>query len=452
MLQTVMDVASRCLHPGVRLMSRLKYSRKFLLIGLVLIAPLVWVVQSYLSVQNRDTAFAAKERVGLVYLRPATTLLQQLVAARSAAVQLASHVGVQPTLDNARADARSAIAGVDAAGGAAATLGLTSQWATLKRQINTVLAAPVTTPEKVFSDYSALTTGVEALIAADGNNSNMILDPDSDAYYVMDATLNRLTALMDAAGQAGDQQTAIAASLNVTLDKRLALEDLKGTILTTLANSDPDYASAIHNTHYRAMAGLLSAPLARFDSSVKAVTDQLSSAVQGSLDGATASVLGARVERSAMALDGATLPVIDHLLQARITGFDSAALLTEIIALLGVLLAVYLFAAFYLSVRRSQSAILEGLSALRKNCTGPLAEGLDAMATGDLTRRVDPDTPEIEQTTQDELGAVAQSVNTIREAVISSIGSFNAMVEQVRRMLGEVSNSALSVTAASEEM
>ena len=85
----------------------------------------------------------------------------------------------------------------------------------------------------------------------------MILDPDNDAYYVMDAVLNRLTALVDLSGQAGDIQTVIAAGGQATLAKRLTLEDLKGTILTQLSNSDPDYASALHNTHYAAMKGLL---------------------------------------------------------------------------------------------------------------------------------------------------------------------------------------------------
>ena len=61
----------RSLHPAARLIGRLRYSQKFLLIGLVLVAPLAYVAFSYLGVQSRDTSFAVKERVGVVYLRPA---------------------------------------------------------------------------------------------------------------------------------------------------------------------------------------------------------------------------------------------------------------------------------------------------------------------------------------------------------------------------------------------
>jgi hypothetical protein len=133
-------------------------------------------------------------------------------------------------------------ANVDAVHAAGATLGLTEQWTTLKGKIQSVVAAPVTTPAKAFADYSGLTSGIESLIASDGNNSNMILDPDNDAYYVMDATLNRLTLLIDTSGQSGDLQTVIAAGGAATLDERLSLEDLKSAILTTQSNSDPDYA------------------------------------------------------------------------------------------------------------------------------------------------------------------------------------------------------------------
>ena len=445
-------VVERGLNPAAKLIGQLRYWQKFLLIGLVLIAPLAYVVIAYLGVQSRDTSFAVKERVGTVYLRPATALLASVVDARAQAVQVAAHKADRTGLDSARAAVEQAIAQLDAAHAAGSTLALNAKWATLKGQIRAVLAAPVGTPANALAAYDGLTAGIESLIAADGNNSNMILDPDNDAYYVMDAVLNRLTLLMDSSGQAGDIQTVIASGGRATLAKRLELEDLKGTILTTLSNSDPDYASAFANTHYAAMKGLLSGPLATFDASLNAVTAQLSSAVYGRLNGLAASRLGGATRSDALALDRATLPVIDHLLATRIGGFNAAATRTEVIALLAVLVALYLFAGFYLSVRRSQTTILEGLESLRDTATDPLADGLDAMATGDLTRHIDPDTTPIRATTRDELGLVAVAVDGIRERVIASIASFNAMTGQLRSMLSEVSTSAGAVSAASEQV
>jgi methyl-accepting chemotaxis protein len=82
----------------------------------------------------------------------------------------------------------------------------------------------------------------------------------------------------------------------------------------------------------------------------------------------------------------------------------------------------------------------------------PLAEGLDAMAAGDLTRRVHADAPEIAQTTRDELGRVSAAVNRIRARILSSVESYNAMSEQLQAMIAEVSGSAGAVSAASRQM
>ncbi|MGP0048424.1 MAG: methyl-accepting chemotaxis protein [Solirubrobacteraceae bacterium] len=447
-----MHRVEQLLAPAVRLIGRLRYAQKFVLIGLVMVVPLAWVVKAYLGVQSQGTAFAAQERVGLVYLRPATDLLAALVNARAVAVETAAGQADRTVAARARERVQSGIAGLDAVGGAGRALAIDGQWAALRHRIDRVISTPVSSPAAAMTAYDGLTSGLEGLIAVDGNNSNMILDPDNDSYYLMDAVLNRLTVLVDSAGQAGDLQTVIAAAGRPSLAKRLTLEDLKGTIVTTLANSDPDYASAIQNTRDAGVKRQLTAPLASADASLKAVSDQLSSAVEGTLDGAAASRMGAASEVALLSLDRATLPVIGHLLSVRIDGFDAASLQTELIALVGALLALYLFAGFYLSVRRSQNAIVDGLSTLQDNGTDPLADGLAAMATGDLTRQIDSALAPIEQTTRDELGDVTIAVNTIRERLVSAIASFNTMSAELRSMIGSVSESAGAVSAASHDV
>src|SRR5690349_14984220 len=105
-------IVERVLNPAAQLVGRLRYWQKFLLIGLVLVAPLGYVVVSYLGVQSRDTSFALKERVGIVYMRPTTELLAQLVAARALAVQAAAHKADPSGLAAARANLDRAIGGV----------------------------------------------------------------------------------------------------------------------------------------------------------------------------------------------------------------------------------------------------------------------------------------------------------------------------------------------------
>ncbi len=443
----------RAFAPAMAFISRLTYSYKFIVIGIVLVTPLVWVVTAYVGVQNTNTGFADKEQAGLVYVAPVTTLLADVVTARHVAVQVAAHQLPASALAAADGQVRSAMTAVDQTGAVGAELGLVTQWERLRAQLRAGLAVPAHSVSQALGDYDQLTAGVEALIAQDGNNSNMILDPDNDSYYLMDAVLNRLPLLDDLAAQAADVQTEIAATQGTpTLNDRLQLEDLKSAMASALSNSDPDYASAFANTRDASVRPALAGPLASFDRAAAAVTANLTAAIHGVIDGRTAAAPAMLASARAVALAQASMPVIAQLLAIRIGGFSSAARLTEALALLGVILALYLFLGFYLSVRDAQAAILEGIEDLRENCVDELADGLDALADGDLTRTIVSAAEPVVRYSRDELGTVAVAVNSIRERLLKSVGSFNAMSGQLRTTITEVTSSAAEVNGASRQM
>src|SRR5260221_14621965 len=64
--------------PIVRLMNRLKYPQKFLLVGLVLVLPLGIVLSQYIAQSNIVIDFAAKEQLGLAYNTPLVAFLQDV--------------------------------------------------------------------------------------------------------------------------------------------------------------------------------------------------------------------------------------------------------------------------------------------------------------------------------------------------------------------------------------
>ena len=63
--------STACSPPRPPSMARLTYARKFVLIGIVLLAPAAIALHAYWSQQGGQIAFSAKERVGVVELRPA---------------------------------------------------------------------------------------------------------------------------------------------------------------------------------------------------------------------------------------------------------------------------------------------------------------------------------------------------------------------------------------------
>src|SRR5690348_11488491 len=196
------QVVERGLSPAANLIGRLRYSRKFVLIGLVLLAPLGYVVKSFLDQQSGKIAFSADERVGVVYVKPATELLARVVAARAAAVDAAAHKSSPSSLADAQAGVKTAIAPVDAANvSVGAQLKVAGEWSRIRQQIEATFGTPGGSTDQTLARYDTVTAALLKLIVDAGNYSNLILDPDLDSYYVMDSVINRLPMLVDSAGQ-----------------------------------------------------------------------------------------------------------------------------------------------------------------------------------------------------------------------------------------------------------
>jgi methyl-accepting chemotaxis protein len=132
--------------------------------------------------------------------------------------------------------------------------------------------------------------------------------------------------------------------------------------------------------------------------------------------------------------------------------YSGARTMMIMIAILATLVGVGI--AFFLArgISRGVAAVLERLNVLRENDATDLKAALEAMADGDLTVAVAPTAEPIETFSKDEIGEVAQAVNGIRESIDVSIGAYNAMIEKLGGVLGNVSQGASSVSSASQQM
>ena len=138
---------------------------------------------------------------------------------------------------------------------------------------------------------------------------------------------------------------------------------------------------------------------------------------------------------------------------AHITSVHSSSRRIELILL--VLAALVATAVGYVITTRLKPAvraILAGLRSLSDHDSADLARGLEAMAVGDLTQQVEPQTEPVSVASRDEFGEVAQAVDDVRERLASSVEAYNASRGALAAMIDEVSGSATSVSAASREM
>ena len=124
------------------------------------------------------------------------------------------------------------------------------------------------------------------------------------------------------------------------------------------------------------------------------------------------------------------------------------------IVLLVLALAIGFAVSFLVSraIVSQTNQILTTLNSLGDKCVAGLRGALESMARGDLTREVIPVTPLMEDTTNDEIGDIADKVNEIRNGIVGSVVAYTETRASLSAMIGEVAETANTLSAASQQM
>jgi methyl-accepting chemotaxis protein len=405
--------------PAAGLMGRLPYARKFLLIGLVLLAPMAYVTREYVTEKNAQEAFSALELHGVAYVLPATALLGEVVAARSAAV-----VG-RPVSAGGLNAAAAKVAEVDAELGQ--ELGTTALWLEVKGQLQQLAGAKLAAGD-AYAQWTQASGKVKALIVQAADKSNLTLDPDLDTYYLMDTLVTKLPTLADSIGRLADLRvTAVGGRAVPGVDSpRIELAVLLGTVRSAAAGVEANLDVAVKSTKDGGVEGRLDGPRGELDQAVEAVVTKVDRAVKGSLrsDLTGAHTRTGRAATAAVALAGEVAPALDGLIDTRLGGFDRRERTVEMVATIALALTLWLFVGFYLSVTRSVRATLSVLA---------------AAAEGDLTQQV-------ERHTSDEVGRMADALGETMERIRGALASITRCSQDVATQSEELRGLAERLT------
>jgi signal transduction histidine kinase/CheY-like chemotaxis protein len=355
--------------PAIRVMNRLKYPQKFLLVGIVLILPMIFVLLQYFASVNYSIAFNSKERLGLQYNGPVIDFLQ--LVQQHAAFSTATLAGLgqaQPLTEQTAREADAAAERVDAVD---ARLGsqliaretwaaLRAEWATLRD------SSALMTPEESQAAHEALIRNILSLITIVGNNSNLILDPDLDSYYLMDVVINKMPLASDYASQVRTNGAAVIARGNATIEDSTRLIILTGLLRTTVEqigvsleftfDAAPELRPVLE-PHYQAQVSAVEDYLTTLEADLRQVGPPAleggSAAPVPVLDSLDYIDLANRAVNSGFELYDQVSPALDDLLVARIDGYVAQRAGVIALTVAAIMFAVYLFTAFYLAVRRT---------------------------------------------------------------------------------------------------
>ena len=389
------------IEPAARLIGRLSYAWKFAVVALVLLAPMGYATTAFVAEKHGQIDFSAAERDGVAYIAPVMTLLGDVVSARSAAV-----AGERPP-----ASLSASIAAVDEVESSLGEgLKTTEKWTAAKAAIQEAAEADAS-PAQTWLTWNEAATQVLAVIIQASDGSNLTLDPDLDTYYLMDTLVTKVPTLADNIGKAADLAVLGRSRVEGVEDNRVRLAELRFAIVGGLAAVEGNLGISVGATADEGLEGELSpgrAALTQAGTASTAGLDQVIRAGSGRGDQQAMATAAA----AAIRLGGQVGPSLDELIDRRIDGFTGRERRVEIAVAVGILLAIWLFMGFYVSVIRSVRGILDALG---------------RMAEGDLT-------VEVEQHTRDEVGrmttALQETLVRMRAAVGPMVAGAQSLAAQ----------------------
>jgi methyl-accepting chemotaxis protein len=379
--------------PGVMLMRGISFKVKALIISLIFAIPIALSSAFLIKTQRGQIAFSEAERVGVAYLQALNPVTEQLHRMQRAAVLQIASVKPQPELASARAALQERMTALKKVHGElGGTLKTEAALTALQQAVD---ALPSGTDRQTVTaaldQYQRAIAASGALVAVVLDNSNLILDPDIDSYFTMDAAGGRLPGLIDATAQI--RELAVAVSLGLALDRdqmrREAAAEALGDYMDGAMQDGLKKVVALRPEHTRALD--VAAPTAAMHRLHK-----LSEAMgEGENPGAEAVL-----REGDTAVDGfyraqaSMLPVLDQMLAQRIDGLTRTMYVALALIGLSLLLACYLFYAFYLVTRgglRLISTHLQEMSSgdLRRAPAQPWGRDEPAQVIVDLRRTYD---------------------------------------------------------------
>ncbi len=344
--------APALLRPALAVSARLRTSSRLVALVAALLVPTLFATWSSGATIGGQVSVAGRERAGVVVLRPALDVLADVVAGRPVDLApLSAAVAAHPALA-----LRGPLAGVSAA----------------------------TTGASTGHGRLVLAGAVVALVTELGNTSALVLDPDLDAFSVVDATVVQLPEALLAAAEAA------APATGTTPEARVAARAVTaGTLAGSAAALTSDRERAVRSTTAMGFGERLSG-LADTAAATTALAGRLTADLTRD---APADPQGLAEPHPA----GAALDALDGLLLRRTAGLTGRRDRVLGATAAGLLLAVWLGAAVWWRTRRDVALAVEGV------------HGLD---TADLAVRPLPDGP-------DELGDIGRAVARTRLQLVA---------------------------------
>jgi len=219
-------------------------------------------------------------------------------------------------------------------------------------------------PCEANAQFSQAFTNFVNIIAT---NSNLILDPDVDSYYLMDSVLTQIPGAMAADAEARDLSMRISISGKSTEEQRTRLAVLIGNESAFIGaiQSDIGQANGYNKSITRAVNSAAEPMITGNQSFADLVQKRImpASAKLASVSDIESEYASAELGSGSYSAEA--LNQIDGLLKIRSSTFETRRLFVDISVVVFVWLSYYLFAGMYRCINRVQLQIAEATKDIR---------------------------------------------------------------------------------------
>jgi len=411
--------------PAIALMNRLRYPQKFFLISLLFVLPLALVMNFLLSEISSRVEFAQKEIYGNIYLRPISQLWKhvpkrQLLLQRQF-YKSSNNVSNKGSKNLGQAERSQTQELLD-------LQNKIDQAFTELSEVDRKLSSVLQTGDNLkdikiswqglrdsqeyteFRNHDLLIEQIDRFRSYIVDASNLILDPDLDTYYLMDASALKLPEMQKLLHKTIQTEAEVVFKKEITEEKKALLIGLMSSLQDYNKELESNLERAFKNNPRGNLRQDLNIPLRNFNTKVNQMNSYMNQLVsKDSKSFLTGSFYKDEMESTleeSFTLWGQIIDRLDELLTYRIQGFEQRKqFILTFVAVIFVAIT-YLFFGFYLSVMRTVHQL--DIAAKQMTFGGTIAIKLDS---------------------KDELSMVVQSFNSIAIALKESEAKYRSIFE-----------------------
>ena len=415
--------------PGVQLMRRIKFAYKAAVIAALFLMPMVVLSYIFVKSQNELIDFSAKERVGVATMHQFIPVFEGVLQTRNATRALLGKFEGTAHYNAGRLATDKALSDFDKY--------LKAQGDTLliKPEFEKLKAAWATTSQSTNGAnsegrtvFGPVTASIVQILNLIGDNSNLVLDPDLDSFYLVSPLVLAVPQLAEDLGQLWGWGTYAIAhpGLSVPDEKRYTVwaAGVENGLRQTTGYFERAFAA---NPTLKTKIDMTA--LTDVQAFYAKAKDPESLITNKELTAALYFDQGKTAVSRLLAVYDKGLPALDGLLEARISAMQTRLLWLVLGMTVSIVLAIYFFFSFFFVTRG-------GIDLISKH--------LNEMSEGDLR------TPPRKPLGQDESAKLIEDLRVAYDALHMLIRKVRHSARALHSAAGEISSASLDLGGRTE--